>query len=115
MRKTEIHSWCEEWGLLYKQEEVKLREILEDEVVDIDHIGSTSIPTIGYAKPIIDILVRLETLGKLIIIVNKWFNLGIILEGKMESKEDDILQKVVQDEPIMSIYIKRVMRILTRI
>jgi len=65
MRKTEIHPWCEEWGLLYKQEEVKLREIFKDEVVDIDHIGSTSIPTIGYAKPIIDILVTVRDIGKI--------------------------------------------------
>jgi GrpB-like predicted nucleotidyltransferase (UPF0157 family) len=34
-----------------------LKEVFKDELVDIFHIGSTSIPTIGFAKPIIDILI----------------------------------------------------------
>lgn len=57
MRKTKILPWTPEWGKLYHQEEKVLKDVFKDELVNIFHIGSTSIPTIGYAKPIIDILI----------------------------------------------------------
>ena len=57
MRKTKISPWTNEWGELYRLEEKVLRSLFNDELVDITHIGSTSIPPVGYAKPIIDILI----------------------------------------------------------
>ncbi len=50
LRKTKILAWTEDWGKSYSQEEKILKEVFRDELVDIFHIGSTSIPTIGYAK-----------------------------------------------------------------
>jgi GrpB-like predicted nucleotidyltransferase (UPF0157 family) len=44
------------WGEAFRMEERKLREILADEIVEIQHIGSTSVPGL-LAKPIIDVLV----------------------------------------------------------
>ncbi|OZI10475.1 hypothetical protein CEW92_16725 [Bacillaceae bacterium SAS-127] len=64
MRKTNICAWTEDWGKLYSQEEGVLKEVFGDELVDIFHIGSTSIPTIGYAKPIIDILIVVNDIEK---------------------------------------------------
>ncbi|WP_187442077.1 GrpB family protein [Sutcliffiella horikoshii] len=64
MRKTNIHSWTKEWAMAYEQEQKLLKEILKDELVDIFHIGSTSVPTIGYAKPIIDILIVVKEIEK---------------------------------------------------
>ncbi|WP_456278808.1 GrpB family protein [Bacillus sp. AK128] len=64
MRKTKILPWNEEWTKLYSLEEELLKEILKDEVVEIFHIGSTSVPAIGYAKPIIDILVVVKNIGE---------------------------------------------------
>ncbi|MBS4219928.1 GrpB family protein [Bacillus sp. FJAT-49711] len=57
MRKTTILPWTEEWESLYLHEEQILKEIFNDKIVDIFHIGSTSIREIGFAKPIIDILI----------------------------------------------------------
>ncbi|MBS4201782.1 GrpB family protein [Bacillus sp. FJAT-49732] len=57
MRKTLILPWTEDWAILYIREEKILKEIFNDKIVDIFHIGSTSIPGIGFAKPIIDILI----------------------------------------------------------
>ncbi|HJP75716.1 MAG TPA: GrpB family protein [Pseudonocardiaceae bacterium] len=42
------------WPKLYDREERRIRAILGDRVVRIDHIGSTSVPGLA-AKPIIDI------------------------------------------------------------
>ncbi|MEH6942749.1 GrpB family protein [Bacillus sp. JJ722] len=62
MRKTEIIPWTKEWDKLYSKEEKILKEIFINELVDIFHIGSTSIPSIGFAKPIIDILIVVKNI-----------------------------------------------------
>jgi GrpB-like predicted nucleotidyltransferase (UPF0157 family) len=64
MRKTKIVPWTEEWSNAYRREEQLLKEIFQDELVDIFHIGSTSVPAIGYAKPIIDILLVTKDIEK---------------------------------------------------
>ncbi|KZE69533.1 hypothetical protein AWM68_02465 [Fictibacillus phosphorivorans] len=64
MRKTEILPWTEEWGKVYAKEESKLKDIFKDELIEIYHIGSTSIPSVGYAKPIIDILIVVKDIDK---------------------------------------------------
>ncbi|WP_369700039.1 GrpB family protein [Bacillus sp. AFS041924] len=43
------------WEILFQNEANSIREILKDELVEIYHIGSTSVPNLK-AKPIIDML-----------------------------------------------------------
>ncbi|MGE5702877.1 MAG: GrpB family protein [Clostridia bacterium] len=57
MRRTEVVAWSEKWRDAYLQESQALRKIFLDELVDIHHIGSTAVQAIGFAKPIIDILI----------------------------------------------------------
>jgi len=49
-----------EWKSLFDSEAALLRETIRDYVVAIEHIGSTAIPDLE-AKPIIDILVGVQT------------------------------------------------------
>ncbi|WP_400247961.1 GrpB family protein [Niallia sp. JL1B1071] len=42
-----------------------LKNIFKDEILDIYHIGSTAIPTIGFAKPIVDILIVIKDIEKM--------------------------------------------------
>lgn len=49
------------WSELYKDEVVSLKNILSNEALSFEHVGSTSIPGIK-AKPVIDILVQIPTL-----------------------------------------------------
>jgi GrpB-like predicted nucleotidyltransferase (UPF0157 family) len=65
MRKTTICPWTEEWSQRYIEEADKLESVFTKEIVDIYHIGSTSIPTIGYAKPIIDILIVVKNIERI--------------------------------------------------
>lgn len=64
-----------EWEVLYKLESARIREKLNENVIDIQHIGSTSIPGI-FAKPIIDIMVGIKDIKQSISIIKNLENLG---------------------------------------
>ncbi|MFC7064183.1 GrpB family protein [Halobacillus seohaensis] len=55
MRKVEVCSYNEKWPLMFAEEVEKLKLIFGNEIIDIYHIGSTSVPGLK-AKPIIDIM-----------------------------------------------------------
>ncbi|MFG6494538.1 GrpB family protein [Fictibacillus sp. UD] len=76
MRKTEILPWTEKWGKMYLEEENKLKAIFKDELIEIYHIGSTSIPSVGYAKPIIDILIVVNDIEKVNLFNDEMLCLG---------------------------------------
>ncbi|CAM3491033.1 GrpB family protein [Marinicrinis lubricantis] len=59
-RLTVIEPYDPNWSLLYAAEERLLRSLLGQELTAIHHIGSTSVPAIGFAKPIIDILAEVK-------------------------------------------------------
>ncbi|NMM51766.1 GrpB family protein [Paenibacillus aquistagni] len=54
-RNIVVTDYDEHWVSLFEQEAAILRDIFKDELLDIHHIGSTSVPRLK-AKPIIDIL-----------------------------------------------------------
>lgn len=58
--KLEPHS--EQWHQLFAEEEARLRKVIGDYVIAIEHIGSTSICGIS-AKPIIDMAVSVEKIA----------------------------------------------------
>ena len=58
--KLEAHD--KQWDDIANQTIKELKVILGDDVIDIQHIGSTAIPTIK-AKPIIDIVVGVNVMG----------------------------------------------------
>ncbi len=47
------------WSIHYEQEKIQILKALGDTIVEIQHIGSTSVPGLA-AKPVIDILLGLE-------------------------------------------------------
>ncbi|ARK32359.1 GrpB family protein [Halalkalibacter krulwichiae] len=55
MRRVEVSQYKEEWASLFKEEAEKLTGIYGEELIDIHHIGSTSVVGLE-AKPIIDIM-----------------------------------------------------------
>ncbi|TDM21280.1 hypothetical protein ETI05_00655 [Macrococcoides canis] len=44
MRKLEVVTYNSEWPNLFQNEKIALSQILNDELINIHHIGSTSIP-----------------------------------------------------------------------
>ncbi len=55
LRKVEVEPYQEKWPRMFLEEAEKLREIFTGEILEIHHIGSTSVPGLQ-AKPIIDIM-----------------------------------------------------------
>ena len=57
MRPIEIHEYDPEWPRLYAREEERIRGVLGERAVRIEHAGSTSVPGLP-AKPLIDIVLE---------------------------------------------------------
>ncbi|MFL5971262.1 MAG: GrpB family protein [Gaiellaceae bacterium] len=51
---VEIHDYDPGWLRLYEREEERIRAVLGDRVIRIEHVGSTSVPGLP-AKPLIDV------------------------------------------------------------
>ncbi len=77
----------QEWDALFQIEKAKLFEALGDQILDIQHVGSTAIPTIS-AKPIIDIAVLVRSIDEACKQVGKIEALGY--EKKQEEKSERI-------------------------
>jgi GrpB-like predicted nucleotidyltransferase (UPF0157 family) len=60
----ELSDYSPKWPDLFEQERALLAGALGDEILEVEHIGSTSVPGLR-AKPIIDILLVVETFGPL--------------------------------------------------
>jgi GrpB-like predicted nucleotidyltransferase (UPF0157 family) len=58
----EIVEYTPKWATTYQQEKELINAVLNQELLDIQHIGSTSVPGLG-AKPILDILIAVQGLG----------------------------------------------------
>jgi GrpB-like predicted nucleotidyltransferase (UPF0157 family) len=53
--KVRVVDYDREWPRLYRREAERIRAVLGERVVRLEHIGSTSVPGLA-AKPIIDVL-----------------------------------------------------------
>ncbi|USG63397.1 GrpB family protein [Brevibacillus ruminantium] len=69
------------WPIEYQKEEQAIKEMLQDELVNCFHIGSTSVPDLK-AKPIIDILLVASDISKLDTYAAQFENLGYEVMGE---------------------------------
>ena len=63
---VKLESYDKKWEESYLKEEKNLKQQLKDIIVEVHHVGSTSIKGL-IAKPIIDILVVIKTFDKIVI------------------------------------------------
>ncbi|MCM3744360.1 GrpB family protein [Sporosarcina luteola] len=63
MRKVDVMPFSERWSLEYQKEAAVLQEIFGAEIIEIHHIGSTSVQGLS-AKPIIDIMPVVKDLSQ---------------------------------------------------
>ncbi|WP_214850304.1 GrpB family protein [Exiguobacterium sp. s193] len=62
MRQVIVTPYQEVWGKMFETEAARLRTVFGGRLRAVHHIGSTSVPGLS-AKPIIDILPVVDTLG----------------------------------------------------
>jgi len=60
--RIELHEYDEAWPVLYAREEERLRRVLGDRLVRVEHAGSTSVPGLA-AKPLVDIVLEVPDTG----------------------------------------------------
>lgn len=79
--RVELSAYNPEWPLLFTNAATEIRAILQENCLEIHHIGSTAIPTI-YAKPIVDVLPVVKNI-KLVDSLNPTFEaLGYVCMGE---------------------------------
>ncbi len=61
-RPIVIEDYDPQWPLLYEEERERILRKLGNSALDIEHIGSTSVPGLA-AKPVVDIMVRIVALA----------------------------------------------------
>ncbi|HPE15061.1 MAG TPA: GrpB family protein [Bacilli bacterium] len=66
---VELEDYNSNWKEDYEREEKILKEVLKDRIIEIHHIGSTSIVGLK-AKPVIDILIVINSLEEITEIEN---------------------------------------------
>lgn len=78
---VQIVPYTADWAEQYKDEEMKFFSEIEAYAVDIQHIGSTSVPGLD-AKPILDILIGLRNLADGITCIDNLKKLGYEYKGE---------------------------------
>jgi GrpB-like predicted nucleotidyltransferase (UPF0157 family) len=81
MRRVEVVCYTDEWGQMFEEESEKIKAIFGDLILNIHHIGSTSIPGMR-AKPIIDIMPVVSDIHQVDDFNEKMANLGYEARGE---------------------------------
>lgn len=64
MRKVEVTPYSRHWISMFEDESRKLRFVFDSEIIEIHHIGSTSVKGLS-AKPIIDIMPVVKDINRI--------------------------------------------------
>jgi len=81
MRKVEVCLYSDEWRILFENEKRLLECIFKEEVLEIHHIGSTSISGLK-AKPIIDMMPVVKDIRNIDCFNNKMAEVGYEAKGE---------------------------------
>ncbi|KFN01897.1 GrpB family protein [Bacillus clarus] len=80
MRKIVVVPYENHWGKKFQQEAKRLKEAMP-ESVKVHHIGSTSVPGLA-AKPIVDMIMEVESIEKVDHWNKQFEDLGYIVKGE---------------------------------
>lgn len=80
-RRIELVDYSEAWPRLFDEEAARLRSVFGGELLELHHIGSTSIPGIK-AKPIIDTLAVVKDIGLIHTFDDPLVRLGYRVRGE---------------------------------
>ncbi|MFD2657668.1 GrpB family protein [Gracilibacillus thailandensis] len=81
MRRVEVCPYNEKWPEMFLEEANQLKIILGNNIVDIYHIGSTSVPGLK-AKPIIDMMPVVKDINRIDRFNAEMHKIGYIQKGE---------------------------------
>ncbi|NBI28157.1 GrpB family protein [Chengkuizengella marina] len=70
-----IEEYNSDWSIQFEKEKEKLKQVLNNDLLPIEHIGSTSVKGLA-AKPIIDIMIGVKSLSEVDIFIEPLKPLG---------------------------------------
>lgn len=94
--RVHLEDYDPRWPTMYEHEAALIRDAIGDDLVDIQHVGSTAVPGMP-AKPIIDILASVSTWDRFEAIVERLAAIGYVYTP--ESESDDPTRKVFRKGP----------------
>lgn len=97
-----LHPYSNEWSEKYNKEAILIKQTLGDLIIDIKHIGSTSVPGLS-AKPIIDIAVLAKSIDNVNVFTRVLEKIGYSYNPEMSSVERIFLRKGESPEYHLSI------------
>ena len=89
---VELHDYHPDWARQFEDEKNKITDAIGDEIIGIEHIGSTSIKGLG-AKPIIDMMVGVKELDRVDILVKPLAKIEYEYVPKSEFKDRRFFRK----------------------
>lgn len=93
----EVVEYNQKWNSIYEEEKKKINLILKDILINIHHIGSTSVYGL-MAKPIIDILVIADDINKVDYYNNEFKKIGYDAKGENGIEKRRFFLKNIRDE-----------------
>jgi GrpB-like predicted nucleotidyltransferase (UPF0157 family) len=87
-----------EWPIIFNKIQSILSSKLNDLVISIEHVGSTSIPGIP-AKPRLDIDIIIDTIEKLPLVISKLEELGYYSQRSLETEGREVLGRIDDTVP----------------
>jgi GrpB-like predicted nucleotidyltransferase (UPF0157 family) len=94
--RVHIDDYDARWPELYREEALLIATAIGDDLIAIEHVGSTAVPEMP-AKPIIDILAALTTWARFDDVVTNLRELGYVYTA--ESEADDPNRRVFRKGP----------------
>ncbi|MFC7686404.1 GrpB family protein [Ureibacillus sp. GCM10028918] len=104
MRKAKVYLYDKNWIIAFSQESELIKGIFGGELLNIYHIGSTSIPGMA-AKPIIDILIEVQEINTVDSFNREMKKLGYIPRGENGIKNRRYFVKEKDDKRTHHIHI----------
>lgn len=89
---VKLSPYTDEWQRLFEEEKERLQSVIGQHVLDIQHVGSTSIPGLS-AKPIIDIAIAVNKFEEATICIHPIERLGYVYLGEYGISRRHYFQK----------------------
>ena len=102
-RNYKIIPYDPQWPILFSKESERISHIIGDNILEIHHIGSTSVPGMS-GKATIDILFVVDDISKIDDYISYLKKIGYASLGSRNAKNSHLFEKEVDDQRLFIIH-----------